>query len=54
MCYTPNWSEKFEKKFKILRLGHMLLMILMAKKLLEHFTKVNCKKQIRKSLEMKK
>ena len=34
--------------------GHMLLMILMGKKLLEHFMKKNIfKKQIKKSLELK-
>ena len=32
----------------------MLLVILKAKKLLERFTKINCKKQIKKSLEWKK
>ena len=42
------------KKLKILRRGHMLLMILMKKKLLKPFTKNNCKKQIKKSLELKK
>ena len=42
-----------KKKLKILCLGHMLLMILMKKKLLEHFTKMNGKKQI-KVLELKK
>ena len=31
----------------------MLLMILMEKKLLEHFSKKNCKKKIKKSLELK-
>ena len=30
----------------------MLLMILMEKKLLERFTKTNCKKQIKKNLEL--
>ena len=34
--------------------GHMLLMILMEKKLLEQFTKTNCKKQIKKSSELQK
>ena len=34
--------------------GHMLLTILMVKKLLEHFMKKNCKKQIRKNLEYEK
>ena len=32
----------------------MLLMILMEKKLLEHFTKTNWKKQIKKSSELQK
>ena len=32
----------------------MLLMILKEKKLFEHFTKTNCKKQIKKKLEFKK
>ena len=32
----------------------MLLMILMQKKLLERFTKTNCKKQIKNYLELKK
>ena len=34
--------------------GHMLLAIFKAKKLLERFTKKNCKKQIRNSLELRK
>ena len=34
--------------------GHMLLMILKAKKLLECFTKTNYKKPIKNSLELKK
>ena len=42
------------KKLKVLCRGHMLLMIFMEKKLLEGFTKTNCKKQIKKNLEMKK
>ena len=42
------------QKLKILFRGHMLLVILKAKNLLEHFTKKNCKKQIKKSLEFKK
>ena len=32
----------------------MLLMILMAKKLFKHFTRKNCKKQVNKSLELRK
>ena len=42
------------KKFsKILCPGLMLLMILIERRLLKHFTKKNCKKQIKKSLELK-
>ena len=40
------------KKLKVLCHGHMLLVILKAKKLLECFT--NCKKQIKKSLDLNK
>ena len=42
------------KKLKTLSHGHMLLMILIKKKLLENSTKKNCKIQFKKSLEMKK
>ena len=42
------------KKLKILCRDNMLLMILIRKKLLELFMKTNCKKQIKKSLELKK
>ena len=42
------------QKLKALCRGVMLLVILKAKKLLKHFTKKNCKKQINKSLELKK
>ena len=54
--YTPNWSEEVfvVKKIKILFHGLMLLMILMVKRLPEHFMKKNCKKQIRKSSESKR
>ena len=38
-------------KLKIQFHGHMLLMILMVKKLLEHFMKKNCKRLIKKNLE---
>ena len=41
------------KNLKILCRGHILLMILTEKKLLERFTKMNCKKQIKKNLELK-
>ena len=40
------------KKLKVLCHGHMLLVILKAKKLLECFT--NCKKQTKKSLDLNK
>ena len=55
-CYNLNWSDEVFviKKFKILVRGRMLLVILMVKKFLEHFTKKNCKKQIKNSLELKK
>ena len=49
-----NWSEEVLKKLKTLCLGHMLLVIFKVKKLLEHFTKKNRKKKIKKSLELKK
>ena len=41
--YRPNWSEEgfLIKKLKIQSHGHMLLMILMVKKLQEHFMKKN-------------
>ena len=49
-------QEKFLwlKKLEILCPRHILLMILMEKKLLEHFTKKYCKKQIKKNVEFKK
>ena len=55
--YTPNWSEEafvIKKKFKVLCHGHILLVILKAKKLLEHFTKKNCKKTNQKEFRIKK
>ena len=42
------------KKLKTLCRGHVLLVILMENKFLKLFTKKNCKKQIKKSLELKK
>ena len=42
------------KNLKTLCRGHMLLVILKVRKLLEHFTKKNWKKQIKKSLKLKK
>ena len=41
-------------KLKIQIHGHMLLMISMVKKLLEHFMRNNCKKLTKKNLELKK
>ena len=51
--YTPNWSEEVFviKKLKMQFHGHMLLMILKVKKLLERFMKKNCKRLIKKNLE---
>ena len=51
--YMPNWSEEIFiiKKLKILYHGHMLLMILMVKKLFVHVMKMNCKRLIKKNLE---
>ena len=50
--YTPNWFEEvfMIKKLKIQYRRHMVLKILIGKKLLELFTKNSCKKQIKKSL----
>ena len=42
------------QKLKILYLGHMLLMISTENELLELYMKTNCKKQIKKSLELRK
>ena len=42
------------KKLRALCRGHLLLVILTEKKLLAHFAKKNCKKRIKKSLELKK
>ena len=41
------------KRLKILCRGHVLLAILREKKVLERFPKNNCKKQIKKSLDLK-
>ena len=50
--YTSNWSEEVFviKEVKTQFHGHMLLVILMVKKPLEHFMKKNSKKQIKKNL----
>ena len=50
--YTPNWSEEVFVT-KILCHRRMLLMVLTEKKFLEHFTKMNCKNQIKKNLGLK-
>ena len=42
------------QKLKILLRGEMLLVTLKVNKLLQHFTKENCKKRIKKGLELKK
>ena len=42
-----------QKLKKMLR-GEMLLVTLKVKELLQHFAKENCKKQIKKGLELKK
>ena len=42
------------KKLTILCRGHMSLVILKINQLLESFIKKNCKKQIKKSLELRK
>ena len=60
---VDKYKEKCHRKIKmkpgdvkldkLAHVSHILLMIIMTKKLLEHFTKKNCKKQIKKSLEQK-
>ena len=54
--YVPIWSEEVFviKKLKTMCCGFLLLVILKVKKLLDHFTKKNCKKQIKKGLKSKK
>ena len=51
-----NDVKKFSKikKLNILFREHILLFILMMKKLLKSYMKKNCKKQIKQSLELKK
>ena len=49
--YAPIWSEEvfvISKIKKKLCQGHKLLMFLMVKKLMEHFMKKNCRRQIKK------
>ena len=50
--YTPSWSEEFLVIIKVI--NTVSLMISMEKNLLEYFTKMNSKKQIRKNLELEK
>ena len=54
--YVPNWPEEVFviKNVKALYRGHVLLEILKVKKLLESFMKKNCKKHIKKRLELRK
>ena len=55
--YTTSWAEEvlvIKKKSKTLFPGHTLLMILTGNKLFERFTKMNCKKKVKKNLELKK
>ena len=51
-----NEVKKFSKikKLNILFREHILLFILMMRKLLKSYMKKNCKKQIKQSLELKK
>ena len=52
--FTLNCSEKVFviKMSKVLCHGHMFLLILTEKELLEHSMKMNCKKQINQNLEL--
>ena len=54
--YVPSWSEEVFviKKLKTLCCGHMLLVTLKAEKLLERFTKKNCKKTNQKEFRVEK
>ena len=51
--YALNWPEEVSviPKLEVLCRRHMLLVILTVKKLLEHFRRIYCKKQIKKNLE---
>ena len=51
ICQIGQKKYSLLKKLKILYHGHMLLMILMVKKLLVHFMKMNCKRLVNKNLE---
>ena len=54
--YVPNWSEEvfIIKKVKDTYRGHVLLLILTVKILLERYMKKNYKKQITGNLALKK
>ena len=54
--YVPNWSEEVFviKKFKNTVPWACVICDLEGEKLLERFTKTNCEKQVKKSLELKK
>ena len=54
--YMPSWSEEFSvvRKLKIQFHGHMWLMIIMVKKLQEHFIKKNYRRLTKKNSEYKK
>ena len=52
--FKVNGHARISKYKNTLCRGHMLLVILRVKKLLERFKKKNCKKQIKKSLRFKK
>ena len=55
--YTTSWAKEvlvIKKKSKTLFPGHTVLMILTGNKLFECFTKMNCKKQVKQNLELKK
>ena len=49
-----EFSKEINHKSSKIKIGDNVLMILMEKKLLECFTKMNCKKQTKKNLELKK
>ena len=52
--YMPNWKFLLVAKLKIQFHRHTLLMILMVKKLLQHFMKKNCNRLNKKNSELKK
>ena len=55
--YIPSWTEEvfvIKKVKDTVLCSVLLIVILMQKKLLERFTKKNCKSQIKQSLELKK